>query len=336
MKRSEKNIIIFNLKTDADDDVLGFTTDWINAFAKCFNKVFVITMSKGKDETADNVEVYSVGKEKGYSEPRRVIEFYKIFNKLIKEHKIEGIFAHMIPEFAILAGPLAKKNKIPLVLWFAHKSVNWRLKLAEKFVTRIFTPSPESCRLKNRGKIVITGHGINTEKFRPLKRKNSKTKTFLTVSRISPIKNIDKMIEFIGRYYLQNNNISFSIVGRPLNSLDKKYYESLKRLVENKKLGKIIKFKQAVPYKNIEKEYQRAAYFLNFSETGSVDKAVLEALCCGCLPITTNSAFKGQSFYFETPEKIDIDKIKIDKKIIEKNKIVNVIQKFVEIIKNGR
>jgi len=28
-----KNLLLFNLKTDADDDILGFTTDWINALA---------------------------------------------------------------------------------------------------------------------------------------------------------------------------------------------------------------------------------------------------------------------------------------------------------------
>lgn len=39
--------------------------------------------------------------------------------------------------------------------------------------------------------------------------------------------------------------------------------------------------------------YQEAAVTVNMSETGSLDKDVLEALSCGIPALTTNSAFKG-------------------------------------------
>ena len=38
--------------------------------------------------------------------------------------------------------------------------------------------------------------------------------------------------------------------------------------------------------------YQGADIFVNLSSTGSIDKAVLEAMACGCLIITSNEAFK--------------------------------------------
>jgi len=88
---TNKNLILFNLKTDADDDILGFTTDWINALAPHFNRVFAITMCAGKIDVAENVQVFSVGKEKGYSEPRRASEFYRILWKILRTQKINDI-----------------------------------------------------------------------------------------------------------------------------------------------------------------------------------------------------------------------------------------------------
>jgi glycosyltransferase involved in cell wall biosynthesis len=38
--------------------------------------------------------------------------------------------------------------------------------------------------------------------------------------------------------------------------------------------------------------YRRASLFINLSTTGSLDKAVLEALACECPVITTNEAFR--------------------------------------------
>jgi hypothetical protein len=69
--RRRSGLLIFNIKTDATDDVLGFTTDWINAIAAHWDRVFVITMAGGKIDVAENVRVFSLGQERNYSRPRR-------------------------------------------------------------------------------------------------------------------------------------------------------------------------------------------------------------------------------------------------------------------------
>ena len=43
--RRRSGLLVFNLKTDASDDALGFTTDWVNAIATHWDRVFVITMT---------------------------------------------------------------------------------------------------------------------------------------------------------------------------------------------------------------------------------------------------------------------------------------------------
>ena len=67
----------------------------------------------------------------------------------------------MNPEYAIWAGYHGGSGK-KVLLWYMHKAVNFRLWLAEKFVTKILPPQ-ESFRLPV--KVEVTGHGIDVDHF---------------------------------------------------------------------------------------------------------------------------------------------------------------------------
>src|SRR5262245_53966635 len=108
-------LLLFNLATDSQDPVLGFTTQWIRALATKVGFIDVVTMRSGHLDVPDNVRVYSVGKEKGYSEPRRAAEFYRILLALIRRREIDGCFSHMMPLFSAMAGPILRMRRIPLV-----------------------------------------------------------------------------------------------------------------------------------------------------------------------------------------------------------------------------
>ena len=47
-----------------------------------------------------------------------------------------------------------------------------------------------------------------------------------------------------------------------------------------------------MPFNKILNEYQKSDIFLNMSNTGSLDKVVLEAMACERLVITSNPAYK--------------------------------------------
>ena len=104
------NLLLFNLMTDIDHPILGFTTQWISALARRVRSIEVITMRSGRVEVPKNVRVHSVGAERGLSEPRRIIEFYRLIFGILRRVRIDGCFAHMIPEFAILPAPSCGPN----------------------------------------------------------------------------------------------------------------------------------------------------------------------------------------------------------------------------------
>ena len=51
-----KKVLVLNISTDSNNTSLGFAISWLNAFAKKFDEVHVITLNKGsEDELEENV-----------------------------------------------------------------------------------------------------------------------------------------------------------------------------------------------------------------------------------------------------------------------------------------
>ena len=280
-------LLWFNLVTDADAPVQGFTTDWINVLAQRSTTVDVLTMQAGRIAVAGNVQVYSVGKEKGYSEARRALEFYKLLRQILKERRHDVCFAHMQPLFAVMGAPLLKAANIPTTLWYAHKSVTPKLRLAEKVVHRVVTPSPESFRIDSP-KVRVVGHGVDTNRFVPAVAPEQFT--ILSVSRIAPVKRIETILAAAKLLTETSLDFRLRIVGN-VYPQDEAYARHMLKLVADYHLSHRVEFVGSIPHHAILPEYQQASVMVNVSSTGSVDKAVLEAMACGLPVVTSNEAF---------------------------------------------
>ena len=281
---SDLRLLWFNLMTDADAPVQGFATDWINALAPRCAAIDVLTMRAGRIAVADNVRVFSVGKEKGYGEARRFVEFYRILSKLLRENRYDACFAHIQALFSIMSAPLLKPRRIPITLWYAHKAVTPRLRLAETLVDHVVTASPESFRIPSP-KVQVIGHGIDTAQF-TLAEPPSGRFTVLSVSRIAPVKKLETILQ--AARLLSDCDFRLRIIG---NVQDEAYVHRLRQLVAELGLSERVEFAGEVPHHQIAREYQQAHLMVNASSTGAVDKAVLEAMACGVPVISANEAF---------------------------------------------
>lgn len=286
------NLLIFNLKTDADDSILGFTTDWINALAAKCDRVFVITMMTGRIAVADNVRVFSVGKEKGYSEPRRLLEFYRLLWQVLRTARIDACFAHMMPLFSVLGWPLLRSKRIPIVLWYAHSHVSLLLRVATKLVDRIVASSKSGFGIETT-KFRSIGQGIDVNRFVPVHRARADNcLVLLTVGRISPVKRLEIVIEALALLPAAiKENVELRFIGDPLGSKAADYMNTLQRRVSDLGLTHIVNFQAALPFHQVVESYQDADVFINSSDTDSIDKTVLEAMSCGMPVITSNAAF---------------------------------------------
>ncbi|MEK7590072.1 MAG: glycosyltransferase, partial [Patescibacteria group bacterium] len=104
-------------------------------------------------------------------------------------------------------------------------------------------------------------------------------------------KNLHLLIETAEILKSKNFNFNIKIAGAPILESDKKYFEKLKEKIKEKELDGIIEFVGPIPNKDIAEFYQSGDLFANLSDTGSMDKTVLEAMVSGTQILVSNEAF---------------------------------------------
>tara|TARA_Y100000310_G_C20699053_1_gene827984 strand:- start:5527 stop:6582 length:1056 start_codon:yes stop_codon:yes gene_type:complete len=282
-------LLITTQKVDIDDPILGFFHNWIIEFAKHFDKIVVICLYEGAHSLPENVDVYSLGKEKGSSKLQRITRFRKYTKDLRDEYDV--VFTHMNPEYIALGGLFWRRHNKKIYLWYTHRKVNIWLRIATLLSNKIFTASSKSFRLKSKN-VRVVGHGIDTGFFVPGNKE--RTIPLITVGRISPIKHLEVAIEGVSILHNDVKDFSYTILGMEKADSKPKYLAELIKRAEESGLTQkmIIRFAYAEPQKIMRDEYlQKSEIFVHTSETGSLDKAVLEAMSCGVIPITSSEAF---------------------------------------------
>ncbi|MBI3631998.1 MAG: glycosyltransferase family 4 protein [Candidatus Vogelbacteria bacterium] len=321
-------LLILTQKVDINDDILGFMHGWIREFANHVEKITVICLQQGEYYLPKNVSVSSLGKEGGQSRFKYLWNFYKYIWQERKNY--DTVFVHMNPIYLVFGGFFWKLQGKKTALWYTHRKVDLKLKIAEKFVDVIFTASKESFQLES-DKIKVLGHGIPIDDF-----KNPNTLAqglygnqlkIISVGRITPIKNLDTLVEAANILNDRGVDFKITLVGGTINEGDEKYLEKLKKMVNDFRLNDCVVFAGSVPNREIKKYYWENDFSINLCPAGGVDKAVLESMAAGLLVIVSNKAFadylgefKDTLLFRERDEEDLVDKIislKNSKQIVE-------------------
>lgn len=280
-------LLIITQKVDERDDVLGFFIGWIKEFAKHFEKVTVICLKAGEYTLPSNVKVLSLGKERGLSKLSYLLNFYQ---HIFAERKnYDAVFVHMNPRYVVLGGLWWRLWRKKVSLWYAHGHVPLMLKLADKLTHLAFASTKEGYRLNSR-KLCVVGQGIDVEKFRPVPRSVGGIFKIVTVGRISPSKDYETLIKAAEVLKAGGVDFKIEIVGDIALPEQVIYLEKLKDLVKIKSLDALIRFVGPIANRDLVPVLQSADLFVNMSHTGSLDKAILEAMACGLPVLTCNEA----------------------------------------------
>ena len=286
------NVLVFNLGMDAAHSELGHATAWVNELARRSDHVSVITMFAGQLAVDDNVTVHSLGKELGRSEPERLVEFYRLVRRVVREQRIDACFAHMAPLFTVLFAPVARRHGIPVLLWYAHPTVTPTLRVAHALADRCVTASRESFPLPS-DKLYVVGHGIDTQRFTPpADVDGSYEHTALAVGRITPRKHLDEIVEAVAILERERDQmLRLELIGGPSTAADHEYVARLRRSVTALRVEHLVRFRGPIPFSDIPSCYHRGMLSLNASDT-ALDKAILESMASGCIPVSRNPAFQ--------------------------------------------
>ncbi len=296
MQKTKKvKLLIITQKIDINDPILGFFVRWVEEFAKHFEFVTVICLEKGEFNLPPNVKVLSLGKEDSISRIKYITRFYSYIWKERKNY--DKVFVHMNPIYIVLGGLFWKILYKKITLWYTHKQVDLKLRIAEKLSDIIFTAAKESFNIKSN-KMCTMGHGIDIDRFKNIKKEekendNDNVLEILHVGRVTKIKNIDTLVETAKILKdTWNKKIHITFLGSVATKEDNEYLEKIKTMVSKYTLNSIVTFSGSVSNSDIMRYYNKSDITVNMTPTGGIDKVVLESMASGVPVLSSNEAFK--------------------------------------------
>src|SRR6185437_2943278 len=123
-------LVFCTQRLDPDDPVLAATVPMVRALATRVDELVVLCDTATIE--IDGVRVHEFGA------PTQVARGARFAAALARELRgCDGVVAHMVPLYALLAAPLVRPLRIPLVLWYTHWKGHAVVRAAERVCTAV-------------------------------------------------------------------------------------------------------------------------------------------------------------------------------------------------------
>jgi glycosyltransferase involved in cell wall biosynthesis len=279
-----KRLVFLTQAVDPAHPALAATIPKIRALAGRVDEVVVLAQSAARADLPGNVEVRTFGAS---SRLRRVARFERELERALPA---DAVVAHMIPVYVLLAAPLVRPRRRPLILWYTHWKASAQLRAAERLATAIVSVDRRSFPLAS-AKVRPIGHGIDVSEFDCSERAAGDGVRALVLGRYSPAKGLETIL----RGVQQVDGVEVELHGAALNELERRHRAELGRL--GTPLG------DAVPRTELPALFSRSDVLVNNMEAGAPDKVVYEA-AAACLPVLASNPvfddlFDGHPLFFE-------------------------------------
>jgi glycosyltransferase involved in cell wall biosynthesis len=293
--RRAPRLFLVNFEVRRDSRALAWQRQVLCALAARCEQVIVLTEAGDATGLPENVEFHRVP----FLLQKAPLRWFgarslmlPLCARWIRRARIDVCFVHMNMPWAWRLGPTLRATGVPLLLWYAHGAVSDELRRAEQWADAIVTSSPEGFRLPSK-KVTVIGQGIDTGLFSPGEVSGPRA-GIVTVGRLSGRKRLDRIIDAFGALVRAGAHAGtrLTFIGAPLTRADASYELQLRRQVDAAGLAPRVDFAGHVSLENLPAYYRAAALHVNLSDTGSMDKTVLESLACGCPVLTSNVAYR--------------------------------------------
>jgi len=211
-----------------------------------------------------------------------------LLSELARRPKPVAVVCHMCPIYAVLAAPLARPARVPVLLWFTHWKQTRLLEAAERLTTAIVSVDRRSVPLAS-GKVVAIGHGIDLNEFpcRPPGQRGSDFRV-VALGRYSPAKGLPVVLRAVALALARGLDLRLEVHGPALNAAERAHRQELERLVSELGLARRVRLEPAVLRSQVAEIFGRADCLVNNMEAGAPDKVVYEA-AAACLPVVASN-----------------------------------------------
>ena len=154
-----------------------------------------------------------------------------------------AVVAHMCPIYAVLAAPLVRPLRVPLVLWFTHWRASDLLKAAERVSTAVTSVDYRSFPLPSR-KLRAIGHGIDLDEFPCSAPRAGPGTRLLALGRYSTAKGLDVAVAAVP---LAGDDVELHVHGPALSDDERAHRGELEQLVRELGLEERVTIGDPVP-----------------------------------------------------------------------------------------
>jgi glycosyltransferase involved in cell wall biosynthesis len=267
-------IVFVTQAADPRHPVLGATLPKIRALAARVEEVVVIADTVTSEALPDNCTARS------FAAPSQAARGARYVAALAPElmRRPVAVVAHMSPIFALLAAPLARPLRVPLLLWFTQQAAGPSLQAAERVVDRLLTVDVRSVPLRSR-KVSAIGHGIDVAALSCVPERRPPLRRLLGLGRYAPVKGWETVLRAIAML----PDATFTLHGPMLTDADRAHRPRLESLAETLGVRERVTFGTDVAYAEVPHLLGLADALVNATWGNAADKVVYEA-AASCLP----------------------------------------------------
>ena len=159
-------LLLVTQQVDPAHPTLGAAGAMVRALAERVDEVVVLASTAAVETLPGNVRFHS------FAAPTQALRGARFEAALVREllrGRPTALLAHMSPIYAVLAAPLLRPLRVPVLLWFTQQGAGGSLRRAERVVDAILTVDARAVPLASP-KVRAIGHGIDTAEFACVER----------------------------------------------------------------------------------------------------------------------------------------------------------------------
>jgi glycosyltransferase involved in cell wall biosynthesis len=271
-----RRLVLITQRLDPAHPALAATSTIGRALAGRVDELVVLTLAASGDELPANVRVRTFGRG---PKPLRAASLQAALARELSPRPL-AVLAHMSPVYAVLAAPLVRPARVPLLLWFTHWRRSRLLELAVRLSDVVLTVEAGSFPLPSP-KVRAIGHHIDVDAFPCAGPREGLLAVAL--GRTSPAKGLATIVEGVRRARERGVDVQLEIRGPSLTAEERAHRAELERLA-----GDGVEIGDAIPREEVPQLLARAGLLVNNMRAGAADKVVFEA-CATCLPVLASN-----------------------------------------------
>ena len=285
-------IVFVTQKVDRDDPILGATVAKLRALAERVDRLDVLALEVGVHDLPDNVTLRTFGAP---TRLRRGVAYERALLPVLRERP-DALLAHMCPIYLVLAAPLAKPLRVPLLLWYTHWTIDRTLKLATRLSDRALSVDRRSYPLDDP-KVLGIGHGIDTGQFAAREgapAQNGKLR-LVALGRTSPSKGFMTLLDGLEQAVGDGVDATLLLRGPSTTDEEKRHRHELEQRVAGSILDGRVTLEGPIPRGEVPALVREFDAVVNptrgQTHGGALDKVVYESAACAVPVVACNPHF---------------------------------------------